>query len=94
MDCPICGYDMRFDKQKEFYMCPRCATEVWPGELQVEQHDDTRELYRWSLAAQTSAINSKPVLPPGVPRFKGGSNKSGRKRKKKPKKYNKYINFL
>lgn len=75
--------------------CPICFTEVWPGEIQKERGEyltrRKRELF--SLAAQATALNSKPVLPAGVPCFKGG-NKSGKSRKKKPKKDIGNINFF
>jgi hypothetical protein len=73
-------------EHKDHSTCPACFTEVWPGEIQKEREEYNtkrkRELY--SLAAQATALNSKTPLPPGEPTYKGGS-KSGKRRKKKPK---------
>lgn len=78
---------MFYNTKQDYHVCPKCFTEVWPGEITKErgEYDKNRKTILTSLAAQTTAINEKPILPPGDPVFKGGS-KSGKKRKKKVKK--------
>lgn len=74
---------MRED-ERGYHVCSKCLGEFWPGETQKErgEYKKNRHIILNSLAAQATALNSKPVLPPGVPCFKGGS-KNGKKRKKK-----------
>lgn len=79
---------MRHDK-RDYYVCGKCLGEFWPGEIQKERGEYQKQtvkikdsMFYFGLAEQAMAINSKPVLPPGVPCFKGGG-KSGKKRKKK-----------
>lgn len=76
---------MVYNADRDFHKCGRCMTEVWPGDIAKErnEYNKNRHIILNSLAAQTTALNSKPVNPPGRPVFKGGS-KTGKKRKKKP----------
>jgi hypothetical protein len=92
MDCPYCKEPMRYDK-RDYWVCGKCLTEVWPGEVQKERGEYQKRqvtfnidsFFYFGLAESTHGINYKPVNPPGVPHFTGGS-KNGKKRKKKPNK--------
>jgi hypothetical protein len=78
---------MFYHSDRDYHTCPMCLTEVWPGDTVKErgEYQKHRKEILYSLAAQKTAMDSKPVLPPGEPCFKGGG-KSGRKRKKPVKK--------
>jgi len=71
-------------EHRDYTTCPACFTEIWPGEIQKErgEYNTRRKRELFNLAAQTTALNSKPVLPPGEPCFKDG-NKNVKSRRKK-----------
>jgi hypothetical protein len=90
LDCPLCKVEMRYDEKRNYHVCGCCLGEFWPKELEKERGEYKKQtvktkdsMFFFGLAEQTTAINSKPVNPPGVPNFKGGGSKNGKKRKKK-----------
>jgi len=88
LKCSYCvEEDMEHIKKQDYYVCPKCLGEFWPGKLkkQKEQYADERQYDLNCLAAQATSMNSKPINLGGKPVFKGGS-KNGKCRKKKPKK--------
>lgn len=87
--CPVCGETMF--KKNGYWKCPRCGGEWWPDEYgqaaMAEAARDTaaakeqRRQMLWSLSKTHTVV--LPLLGGIVHK---GSSKSGRKRKKPPKK--------
>lgn len=95
MKCPHCNDDMFYRDDQNYYVCPKCLGEWWPIEKERGEYQTTAKkdsMFYFGLAEQTNDINSKPVLPPGVPSFKGGS-KNGKCRKKSKKKFIKEVGY-
>lgn len=92
MICPYCRTEMRHD-DRGYDVCGQCLGEFWPGEQQQERGEYQKRqinynidsLFYFGLAESTHGINYKPVDMGGEPCHKGGS-KSGKRRKKPPKK--------
>ena len=92
MICPKCPGNVDMVEIDEFHsQCPICNGQWWPpekperGEYQKHTVNTKNSMFYFGLAESTHGINYKPVNPPGVPHFTGGS-KNGKKRKKKPNK--------
>ena len=97
MICPNCPGNVDMVEIDEHWQCPICNGQWWPPEKPEKIYKkalvknaaiDSPELMLW----HEEDMNYKPPLPPGEPVFKG-SSKSGKKRKKKPKKQITNINF-
>ena len=88
---PDCNEVMIYDRQKEFWSCPRCGSEFWPNVRALNAIDRERksaELAEEERQRVRNMIGSwlyPDPLPAGPPKPGGGSRSSGRKRKKKPK---------
>lgn len=86
--CPICGSPMRYD-ERNYWVCGKCLGEFWPREIERGAYEKavvkTKDsMYYFGLAEQATAIASKPISLAGEP-VRKGSSKSGKRRKKKPK---------
>ena len=97
MICPKCPGNVEMVEIDEHYQCPICNGQWWPPEKPEKIYKkalvknaaiDSPELMLW----HEEDMNYKPPLPPGEP-VRKGSSKSGKKRKKKPKKQITNINF-
>lgn len=75
--CLDCGAPMKYNKKMNFWRCPVCRGEWWPEEEKQE----------WQPPALVSRYGGEVLPPVAIPKKKGGSRKSGRKRKKQVKRW-------
>lgn len=84
-----CGEVMIYDRQKEFWSCPRCGSEFWPNvralsaiereRKSLERQEEERQRVRWMVG---SWLYPDP-LPAGRAKPGGGGSKSGGRKKRK-----------
>ena len=95
MICPNCPGNVDMVEIDELHsQCPICNGQWWPPEKPEKIYKKAKvDILTPSTALwHKEDMNYKPPLPHGEPVFKG-SSKSGKKRKKKPKKQITNINF-
>jgi len=95
--CVICNAELTYYKKENYYKCPVCFTEVWPDEerlkhLQKEKKrretaEQDRERSKWRVGWD-SRTEVLPIYP--YPSGKS-SSRSGKKRRKPPKKVRRDI---
>jgi hypothetical protein len=71
--CPVCRSMTIYYKDKDFWKCPICETEVWPP---LEKKKITYYEAKWLLSELS--VQCWPPIPYQI--TGGGSNKSGKKR--------------
>lgn len=87
---PDCREVMIYDRQKEFWQCPRCGSEFWPNvralnaieqeRKSLERQEEERQRVRSTLCR--ARLYPEP-LPAGPPKPGGGGSKSGGRKKRK-----------
>lgn len=80
--CLLCGAQMIYDKY-DFYKCPDCGGEFW---LPDEKNDTEELMSKEGVKRTVSAFNAGETMGPGIKIPRKGNSKSGRRRKKIPKK--------
>ena len=86
MICPVCPGNEEMVEKDNYHVCPKCLTEVWPGEKPERGEYKKRDVLTPSTALwHKEDMNYKPVNLGGAP-VRKGSSKSGKRRKKPVKK--------
>jgi DNA-directed RNA polymerase subunit RPC12/RpoP len=76
LDCPD-PIRMKYDKDKDFWRCPRCGGEWWPKATEISR--TVPEELQWVFAELS--VQCWPPIPYQIK--SGGSKKAGRKRDSK-----------
>ena len=94
MLCSRCNSEMQYNLKEEFWKCPSRGGEFWEDEEKLREYlslQRSREEAEQRRKQMLMAVGGRytEVHPTGyVPTKKKSSGKSGRKRKKKPKRGN------